>query len=392
MRVAFTLIGGKNWTGGYNYLMNLLRALAEHEPGRLTPVLMAGDSVPADDLAPFATIPGVEFVRSPLFDGRRRQLALLRALSLGGDAEQQRLFDAQSIDVLFEAAQFFGRRTHQPAIAWIPDFQHHHLPQLFSRSGLWKRELGFRAQVAAGRTIMLSSEDARADCERFYPRTRGRTCVVRFAVPPPAPMARQVVLDVAHRHGLPAHYFFMPNQFWQHKNHALVVEALALLRERGRSDIVVAASGRQADPRRPSHVPALQARIAALGVRDQFRLLGLLPHDQVPALMQGAAALLNPSLFEGWSTTVEEARALGVPMLLSDLAVHREQAGSAAHYFDRHSAASLADALVGFPVLDARAAERAAAGARDAATARVRDFAAAFAELVEATARRRLAA
>ncbi len=39
-----------------------------------------------------------------------------------------------------------------------------------------------------------------------------------------------------------------------------------------------------------------------------------------------STALINPSQFEGWSTTVEEAKSLGVKMLLSDLEVHKEQA------------------------------------------------------------------
>ena len=48
--------------------------------------------------------------------------------------------------------------------------------------------------------------------------------------------------------------------------------------------------------------------------------------------MCASVALLNPSHFEGWSTTVEEARALGVPMLLSDLDVHLEQAQGIARF------------------------------------------------------------
>ncbi|MGO7565077.1 glycosyltransferase, partial [Rhizobium johnstonii] len=55
--------------------------------------------------------------------------------------------------------------------------------------------------------------------------------------------------------------------------------------------------------------------------------------------------LLNPSLFEGWSTTVEEALSWGVPLILSDLEVNREQAGEAAVFFDSHDAQALADAL-----------------------------------------------
>jgi len=42
---------------------------------------------------------------------------------------------------------------------------------------------------------------------------------------------------------------------------------------------------------------------------------------------------------------VEEARALQVPMVLSDLPVHKEQVDGNARFFDRISAPSLADAL-----------------------------------------------
>ena len=53
MRVAFTIIESKNWTGGYNYLLNLLRLLAKHEQDRLTPVLLVGETCSDDDINNF---------------------------------------------------------------------------------------------------------------------------------------------------------------------------------------------------------------------------------------------------------------------------------------------------------------------------------------------------
>ncbi|TIN29445.1 hypothetical protein [Mesorhizobium sp.] len=44
----------------------------------------------------------------------------------------------------------------------------------------------------------------------------------------------------------------------------------------------------------------------------------------VVALIGAADYLLKPSHIEGWSTTVEEAKSLGTPMLLSDIPLHRE--------------------------------------------------------------------
>ena len=380
IRVGFTLIGGGAGTGVYNYLLNLVRMLCVYEAQRVIPVLLFGSDAPEKDTAPFRAIAGAEVVFSPAMDGARKGVALARCLMLGSETAQQRLFSEQRIDVLFENAQFFGWRTGRPVIGWIPDFQHRRLRHMFTLRGYWRRELGFRVQMATGRTIMLSSEDARRDCERFYPSTVGRTRAVRFAVPAGLALAPDQARATADRYGLPQHFFFMPNQLSKHKNHLLVLDALALLRERG-SSVVVVSSGKQLDERHPEYFSEVQARLKELGLQHELRFLGMIPYADLLALMQASIALLNPSLFEGWSTPVEEARSLGVPLVLSDLGVHREQAGTAAIYFDRHSPTALANALQHFePLSDAARIERQLA-ARDDADRRVRRFAADFATL-----------
>ena len=377
MRVAFPLIGGNDWTGGRNYLLNLIRALATHCPGVLTPVLFFGDDVAAEETTPFARLSGVELVNSSALDRERRLRSLTLSLVFGTDGPINQLFEENRIDVVFEAAQFFGARLGLPAIAWLPDFQHRHLPRLFSPFARFKRELGFRAQIAADRTVMLSSDDACKDCERFYPATKGRTHAVHFAVPPPAAMSADAARSIADGYGLPKDFFYLPNQFWLHKNHLLVAEALSLLRNQGRP-AVVAASGNTRDPRDPHYYGRLCERVRSLGVKEDFRLLGLIPYEHLGALMRASGALLNPSLFEGWSTTVEEARALGMPMILSDLPVHREQAGDRASYFARSSATSLAETLAAFRPLPSEERDRRSKEAVADVECRVRVFAEQF--------------
>lgn len=381
MRVAFTLIGGGKGTGGYNYLLNLMRVLCAHEATRIQPVLFLGTDVATDETAGFEATAGLEIIRSAVVNRARRSATLAKSLLLGVAGDLQTLFRGQRIDVVFESAQFFGWRLGLPVVAWIPDFQHRHLRHMFTNGGYWRRELGFQAEIAAGRTIMLSSEDARRDCECFYPRTVGRTRAVRFAVPPGHPPSLAQARAVADGYGLPAHFLFMPNQFSKHKNHFLVLDALALLRSRG-VDAVVVSSGKQLDERHPDYFAQFKARLDALGLHSQLRLLGLIPYADLAALMRASAGLLNPSLFEGWSTPVEEARALGVPLLLSDLDVNHEQAGDQARYFNRHSAAELADAIAEMPPLDDAQRDLALEGALKAARARVRQFAADFTRLM----------
>src|SRR5690606_11687351 len=143
------------------------------------------------------------------------------------------------------------------------------------------------------------------------------------------------------------HFFFMPNQFWRHKNHSRVLDALAILKKHG-VEVVIAASGMQNDPRDPGHVPALMEKIETLDLAGEFRLLGMIPYAHLAQLMVASAAVINASLSEGWSTTVEEAKSLGIPLLVSNLDVHREQLGDKAVYFDPLSPQSIAEAIADF--------------------------------------------
>jgi glycosyltransferase involved in cell wall biosynthesis len=107
----------------------------------------------------------------------------------------------------------------------------------------------------------------------------------------------------------------------------------------------VIATGNTADYRRPAYFGELMQRRAEAGVESEFRCLGVVPYEDVAGLARGAVALLNPSLFEGWSTSVEEAKSLGKAILLSDIDVHREQAPERGVYFPPNDAGALADLM-----------------------------------------------
>jgi glycosyltransferase involved in cell wall biosynthesis len=342
LRVAFTHIPRHLWAGGYNYQSNLFAALNRYCPGEIVPVVFAGMNDDAADLAALAQIPDVELVQSPVFD--RRSSGLVTALVAGLDLAAATEFEARRVDLVFESARFFGWRLPFPAVAWFPDFQHRRLPQLFSRAAWWRRDLGFRAQIASGRRIMLSSESALRDCRTFYPGLTNDIAVVRFATRPAPGLLTANPRDILAQYRLPSKYFYLPNQLWRHKNHRIMVEALTILKSRG-FDVVVAASGSAEDPREPDYFNGLMREVAGRRLEANFRYLGMIPSDHVYALLRSSMALVNPSRFEGWSTTVEEAKSFGVPMILSDLDVHREQTNGTARYFGIDDPEALADHL-----------------------------------------------
>lgn len=254
------------------------------------------------------------------------------------------LCETNDIDVLSHSGTF-GWRFPVATTPWIADFQHRRLPTYFPFPERRRRDYAFAQQLLEGTVTVVSSAAAQRDARRFYGPAASRTEVLHFVSQPSLPPGELAPLpQLRGQYGIPDRFFFLPNQFWQHKNHRVVIDALVIARDRGLRPTVVL-TGEGNDYRAPDHYPSLMKEVADRGVTSQFLHLGVVPFDDLIALMRHSVAVINPSLFEGWSTTVEEARSLGKLTILSDIDVHREQDLPGARYFDPHDGAELADNL-----------------------------------------------
>lgn len=346
MRVAFTLFGGSGWTGGLNYLENLLSALSEQPDCTVRPVLFAGTDTDSELLARLAPYLSEPPILSRVWNKSRlmRLARLFCAFGLQRDFLAENAFRRAGIDLVFQHYAWYGYGFQVPTLAWIADFQHRRLPAMFSKTRFLWRDVGYRVLSHCATRILVSSQDARQDCESYYPNSRGRTEVLPFAV-----RLNESALEIdpdtiRQTYQLPKKFFFLPNQFWKHKNHLGVVAALQTIKARG-GKIIIAASGNPSDIRHPGHPQQVLNRIKEYNLADRFILLGMIPYSHILPLMRISAGVINPSFCEGWSTTVEEAKAIGVPLILSDLSIHREQTGGAAGFFNPEDPTDIARVL-----------------------------------------------
>jgi glycosyltransferase involved in cell wall biosynthesis len=193
---------------------------------------------------------------------------------------------------------------------------------------------------------ILSSRSAQEDfCAQFpeyahKARLSSFPSLLAFAGPAGEPS------QTVQKFNLPDKFVLIANQFWRHKNHHVVIEAIGRLRQKGvRVNAVI--TGLPLDYRDPNNEPTsriLQA-IATAGAASQIVVLGLVSESDYVNLMQASAAVVQPSLFEGWSTVIQDAKALGRPLICSDIPVHREQAPGALGFFSCEDAGELADIL-----------------------------------------------
>ena len=84
---------------------------------------------------------------------------------------------------------------------------------------------------------------------------------------------------------------------------------------------------------------------ARLESEPGVRLLGYVPTPVLPGLLQGAEALVYPSLYEGFGLPVAEAMAAGVPVITSNSSCFPETTAGAAVLVDPQSAEELSAAM-----------------------------------------------
>ena len=231
-------------------------------------------------------------------------------------------------------------------LGWIPDFQHLHLPHFFTEQELRNRDRQYRRLAERADAILLSSHVAQIHFSGFAPDLVSKTRVASF----PSVFAFEAPSGnsacTRQKYHLPEKFALIANQFWAHKNHDLVVEGLRRLRRKG-VRIPVVMTGVPLDHRDPGNrvLSRLLQGIASGGLTDQVVLLGEVTRDELVDLMRTAALIIQPSRFEGWSTVVQDAKALGRPLVCSDIPVHREQAPGALGWFPCDAPDVLADLI-----------------------------------------------
>jgi glycosyltransferase involved in cell wall biosynthesis len=378
LKIAFHVLGDAGWIFGRVYLRGLFAALRERFGSELGLYLLAPESqdgagefsraVRADALLAYRTH---RPWTAPWALDRAAQRLLAR------DLAKENVLRTQGIQALFGLQLAFAS-PKLATLSLIPDFQHVHLPEMFSPVEIQYREQIYRETARRATRVIVFGETVRKDFAAFAPRQADKARAL-----PPVSFVSEVVYNepiapLLERLHLPDKFIYLPNQFWKHKNHADAFQAVRILRGRG-MDVVLVCSGFAGDYRHPEYFGELWQKLSEWDVRGQVIFVGQVEHEDVLRLMRQSVCVLNPSRFEGWGITVDEARSVGKQVVISDIPAHREQNPPRATYFDANNAEELAQKLGAVwretpPGPDA-ALE---AEARKAQPGRVREYAEAF--------------
>ena len=345
-RIGIFFSYNSNWIGGTYYWLNWVNALNTLPDTEKPEIVILGSK---KDFRYVQTETGYPYLEHyPLKDNASLWYKMLNVLPLR--LTGKRLFynkiqvDADAILPCTIGVSDAFPIADSKRINWFPDFQFAHLPEFYTpHTYVAARQRAIAAAYLSNK-LMLSSEDAAKDFHRLFPDSKAKVYVQHFTVTHPD-FSMLDKDEVMKKHGIDRPYFYSPNQYWAHKNHPVVIDAVAELIKRGHKDVLVLFSGKEWDNRNPEYVPSLKQKVKDLHLEDNIRFLGFLDRKEQLLIMQHAQAVIQPSLFEGWSTVIEDARALNKFVITSDLDVNKEQLQTNVRFFERHSAKALADAI-----------------------------------------------
>lgn len=217
-------------------------------------------------------------------------------------------------------------------IFWIPDFQYKYYPEFFSKLEIEERNLMYSKFISKDSILVLSSKAAQLDLIKFFPECKCKVKILKFTS---FFLKNEYAADpheVLTKYNLPLDYAYIPNQFWQHKGHDLVFAALKILKNKGIL-INLVCTGSPNDYRSQDYYKKMHNYCLQQNLIDRIYFLGVIPRADQIQVYRCSSFVIQPSRFEGWNTSVEDARALGKTILLSDIDVHKEQNPPQALYF-----------------------------------------------------------
>lgn len=324
-RIGLIYSMDKGWIGGTYYILNLISALNKLEESRKPTIVVICKS--KDEFSyvnEYTHYPYLEYslcqIKKPAFI---RRINFLTTLLFNKSWLRYPSLPLK-ISALYPISCSEMQSRNYTSIAWIPDFQDKVLPHFFTKKDLVLRNLEVKKLISSNIPIVFSSKDAENDFYKYYPQKgNNQTFVMHFSVSLPF-QDESNDENILNKYNISSPYFFCANQFWAHKNHITLFKSVKVLKDKS-LNIKILLSGNTNDYRNPNFFSTLEKYIAENNLKENIIILGFIDRKEQLCLIKHSEAIIQPSLFEGWGTTVEDAKSLHKHVILSDISLHREQ-------------------------------------------------------------------
>lgn len=349
IRIGIPFKFNKTWIGGTYYVLNLIRSLNMLDEYLKPEILLFSDKENFRLAKEETNYPYFKRKKPIIFRFTLLEKVINYPVKL--IAKRRLLYrKIKGISGLYPVnyvgANMYNRvfKDFEKLIFWIPDMQEKYYPQFFSEQEIEHRANQYRLIGEKGKIVVFSSNMAKLDFETNYPEFDIKKFVLKFAVHHQK-INENNFAELSKVYSLKeSSYFIISNQFWVHKNHLVAFKAASILKQRN-IEITIVCTGYISDNRNPAYYDEIESFIKKNQLEKNIRLVGFVHREDQLLLLKKSIAVIQPSLFEGWSTIVEDAKCLGKHLIISEFPVHREQVSNNADFFDPEDELQLAEIL-----------------------------------------------
>ena len=104
-------------------------------------------------------------------------------------------------------------------------------------------------------------------------------------------------------------------------------------------------TGKTSSVRGSKYFDELNSFIKDNNLTGDIVITGFLDREEQVGLIKHSIAIIQPTLFEGWSTVIEDGKALNKYIVASDINVNKEQVSDNVSFFNPHDPVSLGNIL-----------------------------------------------
>ena len=256
-----------------------------------------------------------------------------------------RVIREKKIDLLIDTSIcLVGYYSETPYIFTIHDLMHRYykeFPEIKLHDRVL-RDIIFSRVANTARLVLVDSLRGKEDAMKFYKIPAERIRILSTA---PSKeffdaMDDNDIKSILEKFNLPDEYIFYPAQFWHHKNHIALLQAMKVLQTKYNCHISAVFTGSD-----KGALKDVLCKAEELGLKAMVHYLGYVSEKEKVALYRRAKALVMPSFFGPANIPVWEAFASGCPVLTSDVHGISDQVGDAGLLFDPKSPNDIADKL-----------------------------------------------
>jgi glycosyltransferase involved in cell wall biosynthesis len=190
------------------------------------------------------------------------------------------------------------------------------------------REHIYRNYLTQAFITIVDAEVSRESLHNRYGIDKDKMIIMPFSANPLLKKSNNK--EVLNKYNLSAGYLFYPAQFWSHKNHIRILQALNFLKEKNQAVKVVFSGGLQENTN--DYFNKIIQYIKDFELEKDVSIVGFVPTEDMSALYSESLGVIFPSYLGPTNIPPIEAWAHQKPLICSEL--HKEQVGKAAILFD----------------------------------------------------------